>query len=110
MYVDYMVDSPVMQRFGPQASQHLGTFRTVIVLPGHGTLESSEWLDCACGGESSSSTSWTCPMQDLTKHLLDLPQAINGGAISSRMILSMLTTQRILMICQAQTAPTGLLQ
>ena len=81
--------------FGPQSSQHPCTFKTWLVLQGHGMLESSVWSDCSCGGASSSSSStpWTCPMQDLTKHFLDLLQSINGGASRNRRILSMMMSE-----------------
>ena len=49
-------------------------------------------------------------MQYLTKHFLDLLQAINGGTNYNNRILYMMMSLRVLMMFQAQTTPTSLLQ
>ena len=49
------------------------------------------------------------PLQDLTKHLLDLLLATHSGANNNN-TLSMQISLRVLLIVQAQRAPTCLLQ
>ena len=102
-----VVDDKFMQLFGRQHSQHLqdlactskpwyiGILRVGILFLWW-VLLLLHLLDL--------------PLHDLIKHFLDLLEAISGGTNSRGRVLSMMMSLRILMIFQAQTTHTGLLQ